>query len=292
VTGILPTPNWPQARATDVGQIGNLPCTDLSLCVHATIVASPLLISSILVQMEKESGLPNPGTLFIGAIDFFAVLVPGVIAASLLAEAMGEDLEHAGNILIAGLVTAGWVLGHVLHGIGSWLDPLLYDPLFKPSDSAKPITPKKGIFQKLLVRFRKSLRNYFHKNDRLHRLAIEITDYPGHETSAGVPGGMYQWARAWLNSHSPESTFILDRHEADSKLFRSLAVLFLIAIPILIARPRWWQLMTDHRTALIILAIAGLLFSLWRYCDLRNKMIRQCYLNYVQLRFESPPAAK
>ena len=246
--------------------------------------------------MEKESGLPNPGNLFIGVIDFFAVLVPGVIAVTLLAEAMGEDLEHAGNILLAGLITGGWVLGHVLHGLGSWLDLLLYDPLFKPSDppATGPQPPEKnGLFG-----------STFHKNDRLHHLAIEITDYPGKQqqtgeaTSAGVPGGMYQWARAWLNSHSPESTSILDRLEADSKLFRTLAVLFLIAIPILIARPflslppaikvpRWWQLMADHRAALIILAIAGVLFSLWRYCDLRNKMIRQCYLNYVQLRFES-----
>jgi len=265
--------------------------------------------------MEKKSGLSNPGELFIGVIDFFAVLVPGVIAASLIAEAMGADLEHAGNILIAGLVTAGWVLGHVLHGIGSWLDPLLYDPLFKPSDpavaeckppdSADPEAAKKGIFQKL-TRARESLRKYFHKNDRLHHLAIEITDYPGKQqrtgpaTSADVPGGMYQWARAWLNSHSPESTFILDRHEAASKLFRSLAVLFLIAIPVVTVMsngrpafeaPRWCQLMADHRAALIILAIAGLLFSLWRYCDLRNKMIRQCYLNYVQLRFESRPGS-
>jgi hypothetical protein len=267
--------------------------------------------------MEKKSGLSNPGELFIGVIDFFAVLVPGVIAASLIAEAMGADLEHAGNVFIAGLVTAGWVLGNVLHGIGSWLDPLLYDPLFKPSDppvaeckppdSADREAQKKGILQKL-TSARESLRKYFHKNDRLHHLAIEITDYPGKKeqtgetTSADVPGGMYQWARAWLNSHSPESTFILDRHEADSKLFRSLAVLFLIAIPILIARPvasspqavlapTCWQLIAEHRTALIILAIAGLLFSLWRYCDLRNKMIRQCYLNYVQLRFESRPGS-
>ena len=259
--------------------------------------------------MEKESGLPNPANLFIGAIDFFAVLVPGVIAASLIAEATGKDLEHAGNILIAGLVTGGWVLGHVLHGIGSCLDPLLYDRLYKPSDrpaaerqppdSAASEPAKQNIFQRNWSRFRKGLRNYFHKNDRLHRLAIEITDYPDKQLgSANVPGGMYQWARAWLNSHSPESTFILDRHEADSKLFRSLAVLFLIAIPILIARPviaipvvssPRWQIMDEHRTAVIILAIAGLLFSLWRYCDLRNKMIRQCYLNYVQLRFESRP---
>jgi hypothetical protein len=243
--------------------------------------------------MEKESGIPNPGNLFIGVIDFFAVLVPGVIAATLLAEAMGEDLEHAGNILLAGLITAGWVLGHVLHGLGSWLDPLLYDPLFKPSDP--PATdcqpPDKKGFQK-----------YFHKNDRLHHLAIEITDYPGKQQQTGeakkpdVPAGMYQWARAWLNSHSPESTFILDRHEADSKLFRSLAVLFLLAIPVLIAKPHVylprWHLMADHQPTLIILTIAGLLFSLWRYCDLRNKMIRQCYLNYVQLRFQSQRDSK
>lgn len=263
--------------------------------------------------MEKEAGLSNPGDLFIGVIEFFAVLVPGVIAAALIAGALGEDLEHAGNILVASLVTGGWVLGHVLHGIGSWLDILLYDPLFKPSDpatgdyqppdSADPEPAKKDISQNLNS-FQESFRRYRHKNDRLHRLATEITDYPGkHQPTgqakgAGVPGGMYQWARAWLNSHSPESTSILDRLEADSKLFRTLAVLFLIAIPILIARPfvslppavglrGWWQLMADHRAALIILAIAGVLFSLWRYCDLRNKMVRQCYLNYVQLRFES-----
>jgi hypothetical protein len=260
--------------------------------------------------MEKESGLPNPGNLFIGAIDFFAVLVPGVIAASLIAAAMGKDLEQAGNILLAGLITGGWVLGHVFYGIGSWLDRLVYDPLFKPSDPADPKPAKNSIFNKLKNRIPipKGLRNYLHKNDRLYRLAIDITDYPGKEqqtgptTSASVPGGIYQWARAWLNSHSPESTSIVDRHEADSKLFRSLAVLFLFAIPVLIARPfgslPGWQLIAHHRAALIILAIAGVLFSLWRFCDLRNKMIRQCYLNYVQLRFESrrdsesPAAAK
>jgi hypothetical protein len=290
--------------------------------------------------MEKESGISKPGDLFIGVVDFFAVLVPGVIAASLIVEAMGGDLEHAGKMVVAGVVTAGWVLWHVLHGIGSGLDFLLYDRLFKPSDrradaesqqrdSNDPEVTRKGVFNKLR-RLRAGLREYFytreyfHKNDLLHRLATEITDYPdkhkqtGQAASTGVPGGMYQWARAWLNSHSPESTSNLDRHEADSKLFRSLAVLFLIAVLVLIAGPfvflppavvsatshgrttieipNWWRLVACHRSALIILAFAGVLFSLWRYCDLRNKMIRQCYLNYVQLRFESrhdsePPAA-
>lgn len=226
--------------------------------------------------MEKEPGLSNPASLFIGVIDFFAVLVPGVIAAALTAAAMGSDLQQAGNILIAALIIGGWVLGHALYGIGSWLDRLVYDPLFKPTDPATPIPAKKGMW------------NYFHKNDRLHRLAIEITDYPDKATRAGVPGGMYQWARAWLNTHSPESTSLLDRYEADSKLFRSLAVLFLFAIPVLLLMsPTLLPAAANHRTALLIFTAAGVPFSLWRYCDLRNKMIRQCYLNYVQLRFDA-----
>jgi hypothetical protein len=224
--------------------------------------------------MEKELGVPKPGDLLIGAIDFFAVLVPGVIAAALIVIATGRDLEQASSLFVAGLVTAGWVLGHVLHGIGSFLDPLLYDRLFKPADTVAHEAVK---------------HKYFHKNDELYRLAKEMTDAPhgqdSHATGARVPGGMYQWARAWLNSHNPKATADLDRLEADSKLFRSLAVLLLI--PVLMAAPVLFPPAADHRLVLLALIFALLLFSLWRYCDLRNKMIRQCYLNYVQLRFES-----
>ena len=260
---------------------------------------SDILIAFEPMENEKERGIPKPDVLYIGVIDLFAVLVPGVIAAALILETMGTHLENgASNILLFGLLTAGWVLGHVLHGIGSLLDPFVYDPLFKPresGDTGVPV-PQSSRFP--------GIHKYFHKNDRLHLLATEMTDYPGKRTnkSAGVPGGMYQWARGWLNSHSPESTSNLNRHEADSKLFRSLAVLFLIAIVLLIGSalfpnamaeiipitiPGWLKIFADHRRAWTILAFAGVVFSLWRYCDLRNKMIRQCYLNYVQLRFES-----
>lgn len=269
--------------------------------------------------MEQESGVPKPGDLLIGVIDFFAVLVPGVIAASLIVEAMGRNLEEANTPFVAGLIIAGWVLGHVLHGIGSCLDPVLYDRLFKPADpehlSHVPVQKSN--------RLRAGIHKYFHKNDDLYRLAKQTTDHfdmPNIQALGvgvldtsieppPVPGGMYQWARAWLSSHSPKATASLDRLEADSKLFRSLAVLCLIAIPTLaavpvvfpigmpatvtssprlpIATPAQWKVLADNRLALVITALAGLLFSLWRYCDLRNKMIRQCYLNYVQLRSES-----
>jgi hypothetical protein len=41
-------------------------------------------LSNTLIQMEKELGVPKPSDLFIGVIDFFAVLVPGIIAAAMI----------------------------------------------------------------------------------------------------------------------------------------------------------------------------------------------------------------
>ena len=58
--------------------------------------------------MEKELGLPKPGDLLIGVIDFFAVLIPGVIAAALIVTAGGSDLQRANTVLVGGLITAGW----------------------------------------------------------------------------------------------------------------------------------------------------------------------------------------
>jgi hypothetical protein len=240
--------------------------------------------------MEKELGVPKPGDLFIGVIDFFAVLVPGIIAAALIVIAVGKTLQ-ADIPFLSGLAIAGWVLGHVLHGIGSFLDPLVYDPLFKPQDTVDLEAATHNPAPKS-TSVRSWLHSYLHKNDGLYRLAKEMTDVPYGKNRAAansdVPGGMYQWARTWLDSHSPEATANLDRLEADSKLFRSLVVLCLIAIPVLIAiaiaNPGGWSLC---RIASIVIAFVAALFSLWRYCDLRNKMIRRCYLYYVQRRFES-----
>ncbi len=226
--------------------------------------------------MEKELGLPKPGDLLIGVIEFFAVLMPGLIAAALVAEAAGKDLQQANTLLFGGLITAGWVLGHVLYGIGSFLDPLVYDPFFKPNEQPQP------------RRVPLWLHKYLHKNDELHRLANEAVEFPHKSDHTPVPGGMYQWARAWLNFHHPKATADLDRLEADSKLFRSLAVLCGALIPVFIIAPEqtWGGPFIAHRTTLAGVDIVAMVFSLWRYCDLRNKMIRQCYLNYVQLRFE------
>jgi hypothetical protein len=238
--------------------------------------------------MEEQSRLPKPGDLFIGVIDFFAILVPGVAAVMVVARPLIPEMPE--TVFWVTLLVVGFVLGHVLHGLGGFLDPFLYDPLFKPQDfvddkSAKPFLNGK----------------YFRANDELYRLAKQLTGYIAssdsiHTELSGTtrdikqndpqikspPGGMYQWARAWLRFHSPEATAELDRLEADSKLFRSLAVL---ALPLWV---RWNAI--PHFVGELPLTVAGFFFSLWRYCDLRQKMVRACYLHYVQLR--STPASQ
>lgn len=42
-----------------------------------------------------------------------------------------------------------------------------------------------------------------------------------------------------------------------------------------------------YRIASIVIAYAGVLFSLWWYCDLGNKMIRRCHLYHLQRRLGS-----
>src|SRR6185437_6035944 len=173
-----------------------------------------------------EGGLPKPTDLFIGVIDFFAVLVPGVVAVIAVGWAMKFPLPEKQDASFLGAVlVAGFVLGHILHGLGSFLDVLVYDPLFKPLDHNQDVH---GLRR----------RSYFRANDKLYGAAKSLITYSAHEGSADagqdlgtrprqLPTGLYQWARAWLRIHSPEATAELDRLEADSKLFRSLSVLAL-----------------------------------------------------------------
>lgn len=229
-----------------------------------------------------EFSVPKPGDLLIGVIDFFAILVPGVLVALIFASMDKSIPDKPDSIFYLKLLVAGFVLGHIAHGLGSVLDPLLYDRFFKPKDICDADQQPTG---GRLVRI---VRSYLRRNDVLFTLAKSVTIASVRNdlgTSGAIPGGMYQWARAFLRTHSPEATAELDRLEADSKLFRSLVVV----IPIY-AFAHWNDILTAGNRWQAVIIVLGIAFSLWRYCDLRQKMLRACYLHYVQARSE-PKAA-
>jgi hypothetical protein len=158
------------------------------------------------------------------------------------------------------------------------LDIWVYDPLFKPLDNKQEAH---GLRRKA----------YFRANDKLYLASKNLIAFPVPDSAAGggkdlrtkteqPPVGVYQWARAWLRIHSPEATAELDRLEADSKLFRSLSV---IGLALLIC----FKFLRASATGLLPLALVVMVICLWRYCDLRQKMVRACYLHFVLLHSDS-----
>jgi hypothetical protein len=137
--------------------------------------------------MPEQSVVPKPSDLLIGVIDFFAILVPGVLAAFFIAAGWFKIPEKPETLFFVEILVAGFILGHVLHGVGSILDLLLYDRLFKP----RSITGAEGIGGFLKWK-------YFRANDELFRLAVAETKHGSSAEIKSPPGGMYQWARVWL----------------------------------------------------------------------------------------------
>jgi hypothetical protein len=86
-----------------------------------------------------------------------------------------------------------------------------------------------------------------------------------------------------LRIHSSEANAELDRLEADSKLFRSLTV---IALAMLVS----FKSLPVGVAGFLPLVFLAMVTCLWRYCDLRQKMVRACYLHFLLLHSDSSEA--
>ena len=197
----------------------------------------------------------KPADFFFGLVDFFAVLMPGILSTYLIKD-WGVSLF--GNMLpvfpnetskwIAFLV-ASYVIGHLLHHLGSFIDKSVYDNLYIKW------MRRKGE-EKLLVKTRAIMKDMLGDDSDM--------------TSA------FSWAGSYVRVRSDEAARELDRGGADSKFFRSLAIVAFIAVFIF----------TSYA---LIVAILLLFFSLLRYCDRRWKNCQLTYEYFVLLSKVIPP---
>lgn len=151
--------------------------------------------------------------------DFFAILLPGPILAALIeAHERLLDLTHgieenAGTAerWIAFLIAA-YVLGHLLHAVGSAvLDPL-YDDLYRDRWKLGKST---GVLSKLR-RLRPKLPGSAAWYETLK------TDVKRRAGNSPSPGRLYHWAETFVRLRSDSAATEIQRHSADSKFFRSL----------------------------------------------------------------------
>jgi ADP-ribose pyrophosphatase YjhB (NUDIX family) len=227
----------------------------------------------------------EPQKLFIGIIDFFAILLPGALLVFLV-----RDNQTIRNFFtdqpyypadVKGWIifgVASYLLGHFIFLTGSWsLDAFVYDVLRKPTyqEQIKRLAHEKELSA---IELRLLSRLFFNKNaDSAVRQAVKIKEHYLGPIESISSINAFQWCKARLSMEQPQALAAVERFEADSKFFRSLVILCIlmgILVPL--------GFVTHGRTVLWS-SVPVLLLALWRYMDQRLKATNQAYWYIIAL---------
>lgn len=199
----------------------------------------------------------KPSDFFISLVDFFGILLPGSLLLFLLKPWLtglfGTFLPRLNGNLerwVAFLIGA-YIAGHILHQFGDLLlDVFVYDRLYVARGKRR-----KGE-EPLLVRARELM-------------------------GAAAPlSSAYSWAGSYVRAQNSAAAAELDKTGAESKFFRSWALVLVTAGAIALGRGSWM-------IAVFCLVLA--FFALWRFCDRRWKATQLSYEYFVLLRSCPPP---
>lgn len=203
----------------------------------------------------------DPGSFYLGVIDFFSIMLPGGVLAFFVA---GPVQEHVFGPLFPAIPAggAGWViflfaaylLGHIVFLIGSYLD-LIYDPVRK-------------------IVWPKETDHAYREADRLKREIL------GADAARAI--NTFQWARAVLTLNHPTGIADIARLEADSKFFRSLVVVLAILLVATLSND-------GHKTGIVfpVLLVVCTGLAYWRYTERRYKSTEQAYRFMIVLAGEN-----
>ncbi|MFL6216619.1 MAG: hypothetical protein ACJ74J_22235 [Blastocatellia bacterium] len=202
----------------------------------------------------------KPSDVFVGVIDFFAVLLPGAFLALIGIEPARKYLFNDGILPGPQTEAQGWVafifaaylLGHFAFLIGSHLDSI-YDKTYRKRKT------RQG--HKLL--------------DRVQEIkAGQLGDEHEKITNA------FQWTRANVQLQSPLAAAEINRLEADSKFFRSMIVALFVFCIALAVKGAWFQ----FAVGLVLMAL-----SFWRYSEQRWKFTTLTYRYFLALELVQKP---
>lgn len=201
----------------------------------------------------------KPSDLFVGIVDFFAVLLPGAVLTfalqlanvNFLQKVIGASSREVKWVMF---VIASYLLGHFVFLVGAAFMDDAYDATY-----ARRRYDENG----------KRLLNYV---GRVKRRALS-----GNELANN-----FKWSRAFIRLNKPELAAEIDRLEADSKFFRSLTVLTAVGW---LAAGAYWQ----KWSALALSASLIVVWILHNYCPddkwkARHPRLQKWRLAFEQLR--------
>lgn len=225
----------------------------------------------------------DPEKFFIGVIDFFSILMPGALLAYLgkrSVASFGFDLpdpllkdSEAWMIFLF----MAYLLGHITFLLGSLLDRP-YDWLRACTDLGQTRRLAKG--KRISNRGMRSMAGWLFGQDADAALvqAIRIKAHALRAFSAENAVNAYQWSKACLSKDHPSGLLAVQRFEADSKFFRSFAIVLVASAVISVSQPT-----NQHKLVISATCVGLLLPALWRYIDQRFKATQQAYWFVIAL---------
>lgn len=197
--------------------------------------------------------MSKPSEFFVGVLDFFAIVLPGAIATAILEPRFGQLV--LGNVIgapqseggkWAAFLAISYFLGHLIFLLGSYID-WLYNV------------------------FRERLNPY--NNESAYQCASRIRNQlidEGEQKALNT----FQWSRSVLLAKSPAAAEDVHRLEADSKFFRSLLVVIIIAFLVFF---------TGGKTIEGFLTLWLVVPCFVRYYERRLKSTTQAYIHIITL---------
>jgi hypothetical protein len=217
----------------------------------------------------------KPPDLFLGIMELFAILLPGAALVYLIqpwtAPLIPRELQPRDDTSrwIVFVVLA-YIVGHVLHAFAGKLDQRIYDTWYlqrtQPEHSeATRLGGNKGLA---------ALRGGAKLSATLYARAL----FRAGDDASGT--SLYDWCLSFIRLQSPAAAAEVDRCQADSKFFRSLALVMLAAGVVSLGK---------GAVLAAVVALLVLVFSVWRFCALRWIATQRVYEFYLLLHQYPPP---
>jgi 8-oxo-dGTP pyrophosphatase MutT (NUDIX family) len=232
----------------------------------------------------------EPEKFFIGVIDFFSILMPGALVTYLGKDWIASSVLGRPGFPLQG--TEAWMiflflaylLGHIAFLLGSLLDQP-YDRLRKCTSLGQIGRLAEG--ENFSYHGIRKLAGWiFGKDaDKAVVQAVRIRSRALAGMSAGSSVNAYQWCKARLSKEHPPGLVAVQRFEADSKFFRSFAIVLVVLAVISL-----FQHQRQHKLLLAAVYLGLLLPALWRYMDQRFKATQQAYWFVITLESMKAPA--
>jgi len=261
-------------RAAAANPLSDACCSRRSRVIDTRRSVTPALLSKR--RRKDEVIVAKPSDFFIGVTDFFAVLLPGasvlyVFRPVIFTRQFGPWLPTTPAQSWALFFVLAYIAGHLLHAMASWLlDDYVYDKLYVPRWRRSHWRAAKWIREADPAGLSKD-------TEAAGTLLARV-----YLTNRVNPQGTsyYDCCLADLRVNSPAGAAEVDRVQADSKFFRSMVFVFLVAALVALRKCLPWV-----SAGCAVLAI----FATWRFCGLRWTATKRVYEYYLLLR---PPLSR